>query len=101
MGAILMLTIERTFSTIGLSCENYFKAKVKPRFSISTLLRLLNRLNLRDKNQKMFVNVERLRLSHIFWFFSHIFNLLITLATSPNGKSGLKVNLIKHSKRLP
>ena len=31
---------------------------IKPRFSISPLLRLFNRLNLREKNQKLFVNVE-------------------------------------------
>ena len=31
---------------------------VKPRFSIRPLLRLVKRLNLREKNQKMFVDVE-------------------------------------------
>ena len=31
---------------------------LKPRFSISPLLRLFKRLNLREKNQKLFVNVE-------------------------------------------
>ncbi len=30
----------------------------QPRFSISPLLRQINRLNLREKNQKLFVNVE-------------------------------------------
>ena len=31
---------------------------LEPRFSISPLLWLFNRLNLREKNQKLFVNVE-------------------------------------------
>ena len=31
---------------------------LQPKFSISLLLRLFNRLNLRDKKQKMFINVE-------------------------------------------
>ena len=67
---------------------------IQPRFSISPLLRLFNRLNLREKNQKLFVNVELLRLPHNFCFFSHIFNLLISLATSANGKSGLNFIVI-------
>ncbi len=65
-------------------------ASVQPRFSISPLLRQFNRRNLREKNQKLFVNVEWLRLPHNFCFFSHILNLLISLATIANGKSGFK-----------
>gem|GEM_PF-6797281 len=63
---------------------------LKPRFSISTLLRTINRLNLHHKNKKMFCQRRVTTPLHIFLFFSHIFNLLSALATSANGKSGLK-----------
>ena len=53
------LTAERTFRTIWdeLLYSN-MGMSIQPRFSISPLLRLFNRLNLREKNQKLFVNVE-------------------------------------------
>ena len=71
-------------------CDNDL-SYIKPRFSIRPLLWMVKRLNLREKNQKMFIDVEWLRLPLIFCFFSHIFNPLITLATRSNGKSGLNL----------
>ena len=41
-----------------LNTDTHAPVIIEPRFSISPLLRLFNRLNLREKNQKLFVNVE-------------------------------------------
>ena len=60
--ALLHKSFSRIFTESKERISSYQKIFsplfVKPRFSISPLLRLFNRLNLREKNQKLFVNVE-------------------------------------------
>ena len=65
----------------ALDMARFHSKPVYPRFSISTLLRLHNALNLRDKRRKTVCHRRVTTPPTVFLLFSSIFSTLRTLAT--------------------